>query len=368
MSGVDDFIGELRKRGLKGHTKSVGLSVNRRKIVARTVQSAAVVGAIGCTLVATYSIVFDTRSKCVLETTMQQEVCAPNKGRLKNILAYDTFVFLTTTGANSWTVPANWNSLDNRIECIGAGGNGAGPYNAGNPVGGHGGTYASVTNLALTPGASASYNISAGNTGDTWLSNTGVAPTNTTQGVLAKPNQTTTTGCIGSATFAGGTSASGYSSGFGTGGGGAASRGGKGGNASSPGSGNNYSPGGGGAGTTAAGNNASGATPGTGGATGGGNGGAGVTAVVSQNGVAGAAGTSFTATLGGTAGAGGGGGCGQGAGRSGGNGGLYGGGGGNIRSTGAGTPGVGAQGFILISFTALILASDVAGSYAYIVG
>ena len=33
-------------------------------------------------------------------------------------------IFLTTTGAGTWTVPADWNSSNNRIECIGGGGSG----------------------------------------------------------------------------------------------------------------------------------------------------------------------------------------------------------------------------------------------------
>jgi hypothetical protein len=266
----------------------------------------------------------------------------------------DTVVFLTTTGANTWSVDPSWDSSANRVECIGGGGNGAAPYNTGNPTAGHGGTYASVTNLTLTPGGSASYNISAGNTGDTWLSNTGVAPTSTTEGTLAKPNQTTTTGCIGTVTFAGGASQSGGSSGLGHGAGGGASRGGRGGNSNQSASGFFYTPGGGGAGTTNQGGDASGITPGAGGATGGGAGGTGVAAVSAVSGGNGAAGTSFTSTLGATAGAGGGGGCGQGVGQKGGDGGLYGGGGGNIRSTGAGTTGVGAQGIIILTWTPLV--------------
>jgi hypothetical protein len=271
----------------------------------------------------------------------------------------DTVVFLTTTGANTWSVDPSWDSSANRVECIGAGETGRAVYSVGQFRAGHGGTYASVTNLTLTPGGSASYNVSpamahGGTQVNTWLSNTGVAPTSTSEGALARPGQDSTTGNIGTVVFAGGTSPGGGSSGFGMGAGGAAGRGGKGGNASVNGVGNNYSPGGGGAGTTNAGGNASGATPGAGGATGGGNGGAGVTNVSAVDGTNGAAGTSFTATLGGTAGSGGGGGCGQGVGRKGGDGGLYGGGGGNIRSTGAGTTGVGAQGIIILTWTPIV--------------
>jgi hypothetical protein len=274
----------------------------------------------------------------------------------------DKVVFLTTTGANVWSVPVDWTDV-NTIECIGGGGNGAAVYNTGNPDAGRGGTYAKTTNLDLAASGSANYNISAGNTGDTWISNTGVAPTSSTEGALAKPNLASTTGCIGSTTFAGGNTASGGSSGLGHGAGGGASRGGRGGNSNQSASGFFYTPGGGGAGTTNQGGDASGITPGAGGATGGGAGGTGVAAVSAVSGGNGAAGTSFTSTLGATAGAGGGGGCGQGVGQKGGDGGLYGGGGGNIRSTGAGTTGVGAQGIIIITYTPAVLGG--ATSYAW---
>ena len=57
------------------------------------------------------------------------------------------------TSGTSWTVPADWDNLNNYIEAIGSGGNGG----AGNPSdlygagGGGGGAYASIRSLALTP-------------------------------------------------------------------------------------------------------------------------------------------------------------------------------------------------------------------------
>jgi hypothetical protein len=68
-------------------------------------------------------------------------------------------VILTTTGSLlSWTVPADWNDSDNRIECIGAGGGGFGdPSLAGK--GGGGGAYSAIENLNLTPAASVSYRV-----------------------------------------------------------------------------------------------------------------------------------------------------------------------------------------------------------------
>ena len=48
-------------------------------------------------------------------------------------------IFLTTTGAGTWTVPADWNSSNNTIECIGGGGGGGSGNTAGGGGGGGGG-------------------------------------------------------------------------------------------------------------------------------------------------------------------------------------------------------------------------------------
>ena len=95
-------------------------------------------------------------------------------------------VYLTTTGANvPWTVPAWWNSADNEIEMIGGGSGG------GAAGGGTGGAYSKLTNFPATPGATLTYRIGAGGAAgaageDTWISNTGSAPTDTSEGGLAK--------------------------------------------------------------------------------------------------------------------------------------------------------------------------------------
>src|SRR4029077_8351611 len=52
------------------------------------------------------------------------------------------------TSSQTWTVPADWNSANNYIYCIGGGG-GGGAYNY--PAGGGGGGFARKTNVALTP-------------------------------------------------------------------------------------------------------------------------------------------------------------------------------------------------------------------------
>lgn len=76
------------------------------------------------------------------------------------------------TSGTSWTVPADWNSANNTIECIGAGGNDT--IRAGG-----GGAYAGITNLTLTPGATVAFQIgmassTAANSGTWFVSTTTV--------------------------------------------------------------------------------------------------------------------------------------------------------------------------------------------------
>lgn len=76
-------------------------------------------------------------------------------------------VFLTTTGAQTWTVPSDFNPV-NTIEVIGAGGGGGGGEAAGaarDGGGGGGGGYSKVSNLNLTPGASINYTVGTGGSG-----------------------------------------------------------------------------------------------------------------------------------------------------------------------------------------------------------
>jgi hypothetical protein len=48
-------------------------------------------------------------------------------------------IFLTTTGAGTWVVPSDWNSVNNSIECIGAGASGSSPNESFYSAGGGGG-------------------------------------------------------------------------------------------------------------------------------------------------------------------------------------------------------------------------------------
>ncbi len=105
-------------------------------------------------------------------------------------LIYDfaAVTFLTTTGAGTYTVPGDWNNLNNKVETVGGAGGGARGQNGVTfGAGGGGGAYSAVTNLVLTPGASATTNVGAagpggatassgGSTGgDTWFNGANLA-------------------------------------------------------------------------------------------------------------------------------------------------------------------------------------------------
>jgi hypothetical protein len=108
-------------------------------------------------------------------------------------------IFLTTTGQNTWTVPDDWNSLDNSIACIGAGGDGAsGSSDVGGRAGG-GGAWSLKSNVALSPNSSASYRVGSPSTTesvrDTWFHSAGT--------VLAKGGQAGSQGGQGGQTASG---------------------------------------------------------------------------------------------------------------------------------------------------------------------
>ena len=84
-----------------------------------------------------------------------------------------TVIFLKS--GTSWTVPNDWNSLNNTIECIGGGGAGSGSGG-----GGGGGAYSKKNNLTLSPGASITYAVGSGGAstgagGDTWFNGASLA-------------------------------------------------------------------------------------------------------------------------------------------------------------------------------------------------
>lgn len=99
-----------------------------------------------------------------------------------------TVIFLTATGANTWTVPTDWSNT-NTIECISGGASGGIAANTGSAAsGGGGGAYSAISNLStLTPGQSVNYTVGLGGSapayadegaqngnagGDTWFNGT----------------------------------------------------------------------------------------------------------------------------------------------------------------------------------------------------
>lgn len=140
---------------------------------------------------------------------------------------------LIITAGTQITLPADWNASDSSIECIGGGGGGSYRNASAGGTGGTGGGYAKITNFG-SPGQSLTISVGAGgagssattntNGGNTWVSNTGVAPTSTAQGVLARGGGQTTAQ-IGTTTYLGGAGGASWNSAnydSGGGGGGAA--------------------------------------------------------------------------------------------------------------------------------------------------
>ncbi len=81
-----------------------------------------------------------------------------------------TQVIVLTSGS-SWTVPYDWNSLNNSIEVIGGGGNGAaGVTSFTRGYGGGGAAYSAISNVTLTPGTAVAYSV-GGAGGDSYFCN-----------------------------------------------------------------------------------------------------------------------------------------------------------------------------------------------------
>lgn len=304
-------------------------------------------------------------------------------------------VFLTVESGASWTVPADWNSSLNSIECIGGGGGG------GNAVegtssggGGGGGGYSKVSNVMLTPGATVTFAVGVGGGAETsggatyFCNSASNCASIGGSAVLAGANEggggstvtagaaASAVGAVGSTITAGGSGGAGGSANGGGGGGGAAGPNGAGGTGG--GSGANFLLGGGGGGGNGGGSTGETATTPSGAAGGHNNSGSGAGATVDPGangspGTNGGGGSGSGSSLPGTGGSGGkggngtdidpsygsGGGGGGAAGPSssassvGGNGGLYGGGGGggSVSNAGVSTPGSGAAGIIVIRYT-----------------
>lgn len=78
-------------------------------------------------------------------------------------------IFLTSTGANTWVVPADFNSTTNTIEVVGSGGAGTSGTGGQGAGGSGGGGYAAISNLNITAGQSIAYSIDNSTGGDTWF-------------------------------------------------------------------------------------------------------------------------------------------------------------------------------------------------------
>jgi len=147
-------------------------------------------------------------------------------------LTYDfaTVTFLNSTAGSFYTVPGDWNSANNTVEGIGAGGNGGVATSGPNAKGGGGGAYARVANLSIfglvsyrtgTPGGTTGSGSSF--TANTYLSSSGVlvAAGGATASTTVPGASGTVTNSVGAAQrYAGG--AGGTSGTFSGGGGGAA--------------------------------------------------------------------------------------------------------------------------------------------------
>jgi hypothetical protein len=120
--------------------------------------------------------------------------------------------YILLTSGTSWTVPKDWNSSNNTIEAVGAGG--AGNYNTG---GGGGGAYAKITNLSLTAGNSITYQ--AGSAKDSYFNGSSCAAASICAKAASGITGGSASSSVGTVKYAGG---NGTYSGYWTGGGGGA--------------------------------------------------------------------------------------------------------------------------------------------------
>jgi hypothetical protein len=79
----------------------------------------------------------------------------------------------------SWTVPADWNSADNRVEVIGGGGGGQTANSSFAGSGAGGGAYSKIANISLGGGNTIAIQVGEGGLpsavgGDTWFNGTSI--------------------------------------------------------------------------------------------------------------------------------------------------------------------------------------------------
>lgn len=313
--------------------------------------------------VGTFSVKFTVAGTYTVTAT--DTVTGSINGTTANIDAHVPAQSVALTASGTWTVPADWTSGKNSVECFGGGGGGTSLSSGGTVAGGGGGGWAKKSNIALTPGATVGVTVGAGGTGGSVSGSDGGAGGATSFGGYCAANggggSVDYTPGAGGAPTVGDTGYSGGSGGpAGGNGSSAAGGGGAGGPSGAGGSGGNIaglglaSGGGGSGGGTAgqpgsaggAGGNsvyAAGGAGGTGAGPGspGSNGSGGGAGAYGYGGGAGGNGPDYSG--------GGGGGAAGGANSNGGNGGAYGGGGGGSGNGGnGGAGGSGYQGVIVI--------------------
>src|ERR1700739_5061475 len=104
-SGNDNWLSPRPRRGRRKFTRVIPFAA-----------------ALGGFLVLSYEQQFDVVTRAPIGWLMRQEFRVDTAWGRK-LIAADTVVALTASG--SWSVPANWNSSNNTIYCIGPGANGA---------------------------------------------------------------------------------------------------------------------------------------------------------------------------------------------------------------------------------------------------
>ena len=106
-----------------------------------------------------------------------------------------TTIYLDVGSSSPWTVPSDWNSASNTIECLAGGGGGAGNASSAAGSGAGAGQYSSISNLSLTPGGTVAFGVGAAGTGgassspyggsnggDTWFNGTSLSSASVSAG------------------------------------------------------------------------------------------------------------------------------------------------------------------------------------------
>jgi hypothetical protein len=91
--------------------------------------------------------------------TATDTVTGSINGTTGNVAVTSVPKSLALTSSQTWTVPADWNSANNYVYCIGGGGGGG---TGGNGGGGGGGGYARKNNIALTPSTGVGVTVGGG--------------------------------------------------------------------------------------------------------------------------------------------------------------------------------------------------------------